>query len=83
MIDFLIELFGEVLETAFSATTGSTEISKPIRFLIAAIPSIALIVLFGILAFNSYTLLEKILLGALSLAFLVAFIVLVWRIAKS
>ena len=83
MIDFLIEFFNTLLEEVFSWLIGNSKIPKAIRYLIASIPHIGLLALFGILAAIHNTLFELLFYGAFFLLFLGTWIYLLWKIAKS
>lgn len=82
-MDFLVELCGEVLETIFSWLTGTHRIPKPIRMVIATIPHIGLLILFGILAYQADTLAGKLISGSCCILFLTTWFLLLQKIYRS
>lgn len=83
MLDFLIELGGEILESLFSWLTGTHRIPKPVRMVIATIPHIGLLILFGILAYQADTLAGRLISGGCCILFLTTWFLLMRKIYRS
>ena len=82
-MDLLAELCSEILEAAFSWLTNSHRIPKPARLLIATIPHIGLMILFGLLSYQADTFAGRLLSGGCCVLFLTTWFLLTRKIYRS